>query len=183
MSRKTPDLKAKAADVSAPTGPRPHVDLAELRYLIIDENRFQRTIIKNSLMTFGARTAIEAEDALEALRILNDEGIDVVLMDYDLSHMNGAELTRRIRRGDDLPHPEVPIIMISAAADPHVVIEARNAGVHEFLAKPFSPESLYVRIHASVLQPRKFIRAAGYVGPDRRWLDKGAPAGKDRRGK
>jgi PleD family two-component response regulator len=160
-----------------------HVQLepAELRYLIVDDNRFDRTVIINSLMALGARNTIETKNALGAIRILGDGDIHMVLVSYDLPNMNGVELTHRIRRCDDLPNPEIPIIMISSNTNHAAVIEARNAGVHEFLAKPFSPESLYIRIHTTISKPRPFIREDGYVGPDRRWLNKSGPGGKDRR--
>ncbi len=158
-----------------------HLDPAELCYLIVDNNRFDRTIIINSLMALGARNTIEAKNTLGAIRILASEDINMVLVSHDLPNMNGIELTHRIRRGDDLPNSEIPIIMISSNTKHKAVIEARNAGVHEFLAKPFSPESLHLRIHTTIFQPRPFIREDGYVGPDRRWLNKRGPNGKDRR--
>lgn len=156
---------------------------AELCYLIVDDNRFDRTITINSLMSLGARNTIETKNALGALRILATEDIHMILISYNLPNMSGVELTHRIRRGDDLPNPEIPIIMISSNTNHKAVVKARNAGVHEFLAKPFSPESLYLRIHTTIFQPRPFIREDGYVGPDRRWLNKRGPDGGDRRKK
>ena len=157
------------------------LDPTELCYLIVDGNRFDRTILSNSLMAFGARNTIETRDALRAIRILANEDIHMVLVSDDLINMNGIKLTNHIRRGDGISNPEIPIIMISSNTDHGAVIEARNAGIHEFLAKPFSPESLYLRIHTTIFQPRPFIREEGYVGPDRRWLNKGGPEAKDRR--
>ncbi len=161
----------------------PHIQLdpVELRYLIVDENRFDRTILTNSLMAFGARNTIETRDALRAIRILANEDIHMVLVSYGILNMNGIELTNHIRRGDNMANPEIPIIMISSNTDHGAVLKARDAGIHEFLAKPFSPESLYLRIHTTIFQPRPFIREEGYVGPDRRWLNKGGPEAKDRR--
>ncbi len=161
----------------------PHNQLtpAELNYLIVDESRFDRTILTNSLMAFGARNTVETRDAFRAIRILANEDIHMVLVSYDLKNMNGIELTNHIRRGDDLSDPEIPIIMISSNTDRGAVLKARNAGIHEFLAKPFSPENLYLRIHTTIFQPRPFIREEGYVGPDRRWLNKGGPENRDRR--
>ena len=53
----------------------------------------------------------------------------------------------------------------------HRVIEARDAGVTEFLAKPISPKSLYTRVHSIVTRPREFVRTKSYFGPDRRRHD------------
>ena len=172
--------KSEMAQMAIPA-PHAQLDPAELRYLIVDENRFDSTILTNSLMAFGARNTIETRDALRAIRLLGNEDIHMVLISHDLLNMNGIELTHHIRRGDGMPNPEIPIIMISSNTDHAAVIKARNAGIHEFLAKPFSPESLYIRIHTTIFQPRPFIRTDCYVGPDRRWLNKGGPDGREQR--
>jgi two-component system, chemotaxis family, chemotaxis protein CheY len=62
----------------------------------------------------------------------------------------------------------VPIIMLTGHSEKKRVTAARDAGVTEFLAKPISAKSLYERVLNIVVNPRPFIRAKGYFGPDRR---------------
>ncbi|MGB0671119.1 MAG: response regulator, partial [Rhodospirillales bacterium] len=61
------------------------------------------------------------------------------------------------------------------------VTEARDAGIHEFLAKPISAQTLYRRIVSIIETPRDFIRAPGYVGPDRKRRDDSGYRGPERR--
>jgi DNA-binding response OmpR family regulator len=75
---------------------------------------------------------------------------------------------RLVRTGKDSPNPFVPIIMLTGHTEMHRVIEARDAGVHEFLAKPISAKGLYSRVKSIIERPRPFIRAGLYFGPDRR---------------
>jgi len=70
--------------------------------------------------------------------------------------------------------------MITAATEHQLVIEARNAGVHEFVCKPLVPRDLFDRIRKTILHPRPFISVETYRGPDRRWIDREAPASAGR---
>ena len=92
--------------------------------------------------------------------------------------MSGTELVRTVRWSEkDALNAQIPIIMITDAAETDIVVEARNAGIHEFLRKPVVPRDLYERIKKTILQPRPFISVKTYRGPDRRWIDRAAPAG------
>lgn len=163
------------------TGIRTDADLEILTYLVIDDSSFSRKMICNALHGFGLLQTIDVEDAVEGLDVLRRQPVDVVLVDYEMPIINGVEFTRLARRDPDIPNQEVPIIMISGNHDREKVVEARNAGIHEYLAKPFSPGDLYKRIVLTIRNPRPFIRAKGYIGPDRRWLDSGPPGREDRR--
>ncbi len=72
--------------------------------------------------------------------------------------------------------------MISHCTDQPRVVAARNAGINEFLAKPFSARDLYQRICSTILNPRPFIRAKNYVGPDRRWIKRDQKCKNDNHG-
>jgi len=159
------------------------VDLTQLTYLVIDDHRFARALIKTALRAHDLTSIREAVDAPSAFEILNDPEttVDLILVDYDMPILSGVEFTRFVRRGIDVPNPEVPIIMVSGLSAMEQVVEARNCGIHEFVAKPFTPDVLYKHIARTLNCPRPFIRAKGYIGPDRRWLNEGAPAGRERR--
>ncbi len=73
-----------------------------------------------------------------------------------------------VRTGKDSPNPFVPIIMTTAYADKQRVMEARDVGITEFIAKPLSAKTLMGRITAVIEHPRAFVRSARYFGPDRR---------------
>ncbi len=155
--------------------------IRKLRLLIVDDSRFARSLVKSAVQNYGMRDIIETDCAVEALQILGTDEFDLMLVDYEMPIMTGAELARRVREGRDVPDPTIPIILISGYTDEHRVREARAAGIHEFLAKPFTPADLYNRIRAAIEDERPFIRTETYIGPDRRWVNKGPKPGERER--
>ncbi len=159
------------------SGSRLCADLINLKFLVVDPSRFYRAVIKNALAAYRIVQVQEAPDGGAALQALRAGQIDFVLTDYDMPVLNGIEFVRMIRWSEEAGlNPEVPIIMITDATEHRLVIEARNAGVHEFLCKPLVPCDLYDRIRKTIKYPRKFIAVDSYRGPDRRWMEREAPA-------
>ena len=149
-------------------------DLTKLTFLVIDDSGFSRKMVRRALAAYGAEHVIEREDAVAGLAVLKDRGVpvDMVLVDREMPIFDGIEFTRMVRRDNTLGNPKVPILMVSSYADKAHIVEAKNAGVTGFVAKPFSPEDLYERIQFALGDPRPFIEAKMYVGPDRRWKKK-----------
>lgn len=147
------------------------IDFGALTYLVVDDSRNARTLVKHALATYGGRNFLEAGDAADALKILYAEKVDVVLLDNEMVPMTGVELTRLIRRDPEPSVAESIIIMISGFSEERRVVEARNAGVHEFLVKPVSAKAVGERIRSVLRNPRPFERSPDYIGPERRWED------------
>jgi CheY-like chemotaxis protein len=120
------------------------------------------------LRGFGISEIREAQDGAVALEELNTHLIDIVIMDYALTTLDGVELTELLRGADDSPNRYVPIIMMSAYTEKWRIEAARDAGVTEFLAKPLCARDLYVRLLETIERPRPFVRSGRYFGPDRR---------------
>ncbi|MBI5121513.1 MAG: response regulator [Rhodospirillales bacterium] len=139
-----------------------------LNCLIVDGNRHMRTILKGVLRAFGIRHIQETTDGAGAIRELKSLPIDIVITEYALDTLDGIDLSKLIRTASDSSNPLVPIIMLTGHTERHIVAQARDAGVNEFLAKPISAEALYVRIISAVFNPRPFVKAKGFMGPDRR---------------
>lgn len=142
--------------------------LERLNCLIVDGNRHMRTILKGVLRAFGIRHIQETTDGAEAIRELKTMPIDIVITEYALDTLDGNDLTKLIRTASDSNNPLIPVIMLTGHTERHIVAQARDAGVNEFLAKPISAEALYVRIVGAVFNPRPFVKARGFMGPDRR---------------
>lgn len=147
-------------------------DLRGLRILIVDDNRFHRSLVRNALMSQGIHSHWEAEDAAVAEKLLADQVIDLIIMDNNMPGEKGSAFTRRIRMGEVAGNRYTPIIMVSAYGDERVITAARNAGVHEYVLKPFNVVTLIKRLQSTFKTPRDFIIAPEYVGPDRRWKQK-----------
>ena len=97
-----------------------------------------------------------------------------------ISRPDAVALVRRLRADSDCINRLTPIIMMSAAPDAARIAAARDAGVTEFLRKPFAANHLKTRLDSIAANPRPFVEAGGYAGPDRRRQDKDVGAA-DRR--
>lgn len=145
----------------------------ERNFLVLDDSHFSRVLIKAALSQFNVRHIIEASNAVTAIQILREQAIDVILVDQQMPEISGVEFTKMVRSGSEgVLCTEVPIIMISGHCDKQTVLDARNAGVHEYLAKPIAPATLMKRIEMTLFKPRPFVRTSEYTGPDRRWLNR-----------
>lgn len=154
--------------------------LAQLRLLIADDNAAMRGIVRTVLAAFGCTQVFEAGTAKQAFETLCCEAIDVLIVDWKMKPVDGVALVRRIRAEKSERLAYMPIIMLTAYAEPAKVREARDAGVSEFLVKPFSSEGLYRRLVSIVNRPRPFVRTKHFFGPDRRRFEGGFD-GEERR--
>lgn len=142
--------------------------LENVSALVVDDNRFMRTIIVNVLRGLSIQYVAEARDGHEALEELRATAIDLVVMDWEMEGMSGLQLLQTIRSGKRGINPLMPAIVVSANTIARNIIRARDAGMTEFLAKPVSAASLYARIVSIIENPRRFVRTGSYFGPDRR---------------
>jgi two-component system chemotaxis response regulator CheY len=97
-----------------------------------------RKIILRSLQAVGVPDATEAADGEEAVQIFQEREFDMVLTDWNMPKKNGLEVIQEIRKID----AKVPIIMVTTEAEKARVLEAIQAGVSDYLVKPFTAETL-----------------------------------------
>jgi CheY-like chemotaxis protein len=157
------------------------IDLSQLTVMVIDDSRYARSFMKSALQSFGVRTVVEAADGPSGLQMLAGQKVDLMLVDHDMDPMDGIAFTRFVREGHLPGCKDVPIIMVSGFAEMDKVMEARNAGVNEFLVKPVSAESMFRRIRNALINPRPFVDVAVYSGPCRRSVEREVPKGMERR--
>ena len=150
-----------------------------LRFLLVDDNPHMRAIAAAILRSAGARDLREAEDGAKALECLRLWPADIAIADFKMAPMDGVEFVRAVRQSKN---PYLPVIMMTGFSDRVRIVEARDAGVTEILAKPITARSLLERVEAVVLRPRPFIRSETYFGPCRRRTDARGYAGEERRG-
>jgi two-component system, chemotaxis family, chemotaxis protein CheY len=139
-----------------------------LLVLVVDDNHYMRVIVCAMLRSIGITHIREASDGAEALEIVRDWRPDIIVLDLVMEHLDGIEFTRMLRTGSDSPHPFVPIIMMTGHTDRTRVMEARDAGVNEFIAKPLTARALIERLRSVIDSERPFIKCPNYSGPDRR---------------
>jgi CheY-like chemotaxis protein len=143
-----------------------HLD--QLRILLVDDNQPMRKLLRGMLVAFEIKDIIQADGVASAIEAMKKSKPDIVFVDWFMEPVDGLELVRAIRRGDEGLDPYTPVIMMTGYAEEQRVREARDAGVTEFLGKPISADSVMRRLIAVIEHPRPFVRTATYFGPDRR---------------
>lgn len=134
------------------------LDLSELSVLVIDDNSHMRSLFRAILSGFGVRRVLEAGDGSDGLTMMLDRKPDLVICDWVMSPLNGAEFLSILRSDTDPLIATTPVIMVSADARKPVILRALDLGIHEFLAKPVSPAMLYQRMQRVLTEHRPFLR-------------------------
>lgn len=150
------------------------------RVLIIDPAHASARLLGELLKNLGARdVATETGDA-GALAACKTFEPQIIFSELAGGQLDGLKFARALRRSN-LPARYAPIIMVTAEATAAAIVGARNAGVHEFLRKPFTIKDLARRLEAVTLRPRDWIEAINYIGPDRRRFNSGDYQGPRKR--
>ncbi len=152
------------------------IDFSKLTMLVVDDSRLMRSLVEAILKSYGCKNVVLAAGVTQALNLL-DRDIDIALVDWFMEPLDGLELVRRVRTGAEGPNPFLPIVMLTGHSEIPRVLQARDAGVNDFIVKPVSGDSIYRRVVSLVEDTRPFIKAASFVGPDRRRSDLGPPEG------
>lgn len=153
----------------------------EITVLIVDRQPHIIALIRGVLNMFGVQKIYAASTREQALADFEEYKPELLIVDWEIANSTGIDFTRAIRQTSQNPY--VPIIFMTSLTSEARVTEARDSGITEFLAKPFSVDSLYKRIERIIEKPRDFIVAPHYVGPDRRRKKGEPPEGVDERRK
>ena len=114
------------------------------KILIVDDSKASRYALKD-LLKHQNYSVIEVEDPLKAIDAINEhDNIKIALIDYEMPHLNGAELTRILRK--NYSRMELAILAISVHKEPIVTVEFLKAGANDFITKPFVKEEVTARI-------------------------------------
>lgn len=136
--------------------------------LIVDQSAHMASLIGVMLRSLGRKDIREVSDVGKAMLELKRRSFDVIIIDDARDGIDGVALTSKLRACLDCPNRFAPIIMMSPAPDAKRIAAARDAGVTEFLRKPFAANHLQARLTSIAEHPRVFIETAQYRGPDRR---------------
>ena len=115
-----------------------------MKILIVDDFATMRKVIKNLLRQTGYQNVTEAEDGVCALKELKSQKIDFIISDWNMPNMTGIELLRAVRADSELS--SLPFLMVTAEALQQNVVEAVEAGVSNYIVKPFTAEVLSEKI-------------------------------------
>ena len=143
-------------------------NIENLKFLVVDDDANMRHLITTILSSLGVKHTATANSVDKGFGQLYNFDADIVICDLRMQPLDGIEFTKMIRNHDTSPNRYVPIIMLTGHAELSAVERARDAGVHEFMAKPVSATKLYAKIKSLIENPRAFVRTKDYFGPDRR---------------
>lgn len=146
----------------------PNFNLSALQFLCIDGDTAMRDTLVKVLRAFNATHIVAVDGMKAALDTMKTKAPDIIFCEWELPDGKGTEFVRGLRRDRETVQRMTPVIFVTAHTQQWHVTTARDAGVTEYLAKPFSAQLIYSRICAVLERPRAFIDAAGFVGPDRR---------------
>ena len=142
--------------------------LSALRVLIVEDNSFTRRVNRGLLAHLGIKTIHEAVDGAAGLDAIRKLAPDLVIVDWDLPLLTGAELVRMVRSPQTFPLHDTPIIVLTCHGERWRVIEAQRCGAHEFLVKPASAQAILDRIVSIFMNPRPMVHLPNYYGPQPR---------------
>lgn len=157
--------------------------LANLKVLVADRNHRTASLVQRVLFSFGFRNLDVTTSGESALTLLRSRSYDILITEWNMAPVNGIELVKAIRaaKDDNRLARDLPILMLTAQADKESIIIARDAGITEFVAKPFSAKTMSTRIIQIIDTPRAFVESEGYTGPCRRRRGEPPPGVADRR--
>ncbi|MEO8085316.1 MAG: tetratricopeptide repeat protein [Bacteroidota bacterium] len=118
-------------------------DFSSINILIVEDNKVNQLLVKNMLKKFGFTKFDCAENGKTALEILKKNNYHLILMDIQMPEMDGYEITQEIRKNFPSPVRETPIIALTADASEKEKMRAREAGMNDYVVKPYTPEELY----------------------------------------
>lgn len=114
--------------------------------LVVDDYNTMIRIIRNLLRQVGFQNIADASDGTAALRLLREQSFGLVISDWNMEPMTGYELLKEMRGDPQLA--AVPFIMITAESKTENVIAAKQAGVSNYIVKPFNAQTLKSKIDA-----------------------------------
>lgn len=141
--------------------------LKNFKVLVIEDDRLMQQLVVDVLAKLGFRQVYRAHNGNSALSFLDKNPIDFIICDWRMPNMDGIEFTKVIR-GSAREYSLVPIVMLTGNAEIHHVVQARDAGVNEYLIKPFTVKDLCARLKEIIENPREFVIGTAYKGPSRR---------------
>lgn len=152
------------------------------KVLVVDPTPVSVKLLTELLRTItgGSAQVWSAPNDAKAIQMAQIVDPQLIFVEHSGPGLDGLRLTKMIRRSD-FACRQAPVIMVTGEATAQAILGARDAGVHEFLRKPYTMKDLLRRLEAVSLKPRDWVEAVHYVGPDRRRFNSAEYAGPKKR--
>lgn len=169
--------KALAAHLMAQTAPMVvakkavgdgDIDWARLNVLVVDDQFNFRSLLRSLLNTLGVTKIYEAKSGPEALEVMANFPVDVVLVDDGMKPMDGLAFTKAVRTGQAGVDPKTLVILMpSADITKDYLTRATQSGVHDLVVKPIATKTVRGRIERHLRNPLPFKQVGGMLIPVR----------------
>lgn len=153
-------------------------DLSGFTVLVVDDNPYMVTLLRSTLMGLGVgnvKSFSDAKEAIEFMKLVKENPVkagamqlDFIVSNWQMAPINGLMLLRWVRTHKDSLNRFIPFLMVTGFGDKKKVEEARDLGVSEVMAKPFSVTSVADKLLQIISSQRQYVQNATYFGPDRR---------------
>lgn len=118
--------------------------------LIVDDHATMRQITQTLLKQIGFLDLDQAPDGKAALAAMKGKRYDLIVSDWNMPVMDGLEFLKTVRTSEDPQVKAVPFILITAEAKPENILSAKQAGVNNYIVKPFNAETLKKKINMTL---------------------------------
>lgn len=119
-----------------------------MKFLVVDDMKSMVKIIESLLRQLGFKNIDEASDGTKALEKLRAGQYDIILSDWNMQPMSGFDLLKTVRADPALKH--IPIILITAESKVENIVAAKQAGVNNYIVKPFNGATLKEKLSAVI---------------------------------
>jgi len=154
------------------------LDLSGFNILVVDDNPYMVSLLRSTLQGLGVgtvKTFTDAKEAIEFIKLVSENPVragmmhlDFIVSNWQMAPIDGLMFLRWIRTHKESEHRFTPFLMVTGFGDKSKVEEARDLGVSEVLAKPFSVNSVAEKLMQVIGGRRQYVQTSTYFGPDRR---------------
>ncbi len=144
------------------------LDWSKQRILIAEHDGAIAGRIEDLLKRLGVGALRSVASGREVTEALSSFVPSLMLLEVNLTGMSGLDVTRWVRSNPKSPNPDIPIVVMAAAADTDALRRMCGIGIESFIRKPIDPEKLVRRVAKTIAKPSRFISTLDYFGPDRR---------------
>lgn len=115
-----------------------------MQILVVEDNTTMRRIVRDLIKQIGFKNIEEAIDGTDAMTKLNEKAYDFIISDWHMEPMTGLDLLKQVRAHEKLKR--IPFLMVTAESKPENILAAKNAGVSNYIIKPFNAQTLKTKM-------------------------------------
>ena len=156
-------------------------DFAALRILLLSDRNHAAQTMRSVLLLTGITRITGVDNSRRAIELLTMDHFEAVFCSEGSEAVHELSFPMAVRRVAGILNPLIPVFVFQESARRRMVEAARDTGATDFLTCPISPKTVMTKLEAALLNPRPFIKAQDFFGPDRRARVRPAWSGDERR--